>query len=394
MMSARYFKVRPVLLFLLLATGLSGCTVSTAKATSNFSVSAEVFDAQQLIVAGPLPVTIVSDLPGEIQVVSYPVPEVAIDVITTGQGASEDEATLQARRGVSITMQYKDGGVLVQVLRAENSANRAVLHVRVPDESSIFVESPQANAHVAISGSIKDAKIRIQQGDVVVRGAAGNLDVKTGRGAITVDERSGEVRALDLQANAGNITVFALNAKVTARTTDGSIRFVGTLRATSGSLDQGDTRSEFAVNGAGDITVALPDNAKFRYRAFGGARVISDVARDVEACGFISSTVYDFLRRRSSGAAEVGRVEFGGTYTNTSQVQGTLGNGIAYFETNRNLLTIFDPANPPARSGGPAASGFVGDCGRFTTANLAVANIDFTVRADLGTIWIHQINMR
>jgi hypothetical protein len=167
---------------------------------------------------------------------------------------------------------------------------------------------------------------------------------------------------------------------------------VGTL-LTANEAPDGNALSEFTVKGAGDISISLPDSAHFRYRVFGAARVSTDLAREAEPCGIMLSPDYDF-RRRPTAASETGRIDIGGTFTTTSQVQGTVGDGIIYFETNRKLITVFDPPNPPARSGGTSAGGTVGDCGRLTTKRLAVANIDFIARAESGSVWIHQIKMR
>ncbi len=389
-MNMRRFNLWLILTLSLLA-GLTACSVSTANATPS-GIAADVFAAQQLRVSAPARVTIVSELPGEIQVISYPGTEVAIDVVTTGRGATEDEALLQALQGSNLTLKPQgDGGALIQALPGESMPERILLHVRVPPGSTIAVEAPRVATNVIIAGETKDVKAQVQQGDISVRGATGDLNLRTERGSITVDEHDGQNHTLELHANTGAITLFALNARILASTTNGSIRFIGTLREANGQPN-GNALSEFTVKGTGDITVALPDSMKFRYRAFGGARVTTDLAHTAEPCGFVRSPDYDFSRRLLS-AGETGRIEVGGTFTNTSQVQGTVGNGIVYFETDRKMITIFDPPHPPARSGGPAASGFIGDCGRFTTENLA-ANVDFTARADSGSIRIRQIKMK
>ena len=390
-MNARYAMLWSILILLLLP-GTTACSVPRAGATPSSDVSLNVFGAQQLLVSSPVPVTIVSELSGEIQVISYPVAEVAVDSITTGRGNTEDAVALQAQQTNNVVLQFKDGGVLIQAQPGEAVPERILLHVRVPNGSSIIVDSPRAAASVIVAGETRDVRVQVRQGDIDVRGATGNLDLRTERGSIVVDHRDGQNRTLELHANEGEIALFALNAKVQASTTNGSIQFIGTLREMNGNAI-GNFLSEFTIKGKGNISVALPNNTKFRFRAFGGANVLTDLARDAEPCGLVSSPDYDFHRRLLK-VGDAGRIEVGGTFTNTSQVQGIYGNGILYFETDRNLITVFDPPNPLPRSGGSSAGGTIGDCGRLTTENLAVANTEFTVRADSGSIWIHQIKMR
>lgn len=390
-MNARRLKSWPILTLLLLMW-TTACNASPAGATPSSDVSLDVFGAQQLPVSAPVTVTIVSELSGEIQVVSYPAAEVAVDSITTGRGNTEDAAALQAQQTNNIALQFKDGRVLIQAQLGEAVPERILLHVRVPNGSSIIVDSPRAAASVIIAGETKGIRVQVRQGDITVRGASGDLDLRTERGSIVVDHRDDQNRTLELHANEGGIALFALNAKVQASTNNGSIQFIGTLREMDGN-SIGNFLSEFAIKGKGNISLALPNNTKFRFRAFGGAKVITDLARNAEPCGLVSSPDYDFHRRLLK-QGDAGRIEVGGTFTNTSQVQGIYGNGILYFETDRNLITVFDPPNPLPRSGGSSAGGTIGDCGRLTTENLAVANTEFTVRADSGSIWIHQIKMR
>src|SRR5512141_246116 len=240
-MRTRRFHLRLVwpLSFLTL---LTACSVYTASATPSGGFSAENFEAQQLTVSSPVAVTIVSELPGEIQVISYPAAEVAVDAITTGRGNSEDAATRQAQQGSHVTSEFKDGGVLIQARVGESTPDHFLLHVRVPHGSSIKVDSPRITANVNIAGETKDVTVQVRQGDIAVRGAMGELNLKTDRGSIVVDEHDGQNHTLDLRANTGSITLFALNAKVLASTTNGSIRFVGTLRETNGNSND-DTSS-------------------------------------------------------------------------------------------------------------------------------------------------------
>ena len=381
-----YIFILRLVFVLLSLTGLTACSVSRAGATPSNTVSLDGFSAQQLLVSAPVPVKIVSELPGEIQVISYPTQEVALDTISTRSNSAENTAALPESK---VTLEFKDGGVSIQALPGEPAPEHVVLHVRVPQGSSIEVNSPRVATNVTVAGEVKNVRVQIQQGDIVVRGATGDLDLRTERGAISVDEHDTQNHTLELHAKEGGITLFALNAKVVASTTNGPIRFVGTLIPAGES----NTISEFTVTGTGDISVALPDSARFRYRAFGGSRVVTDIAQNTEPCGLVSSRDYDF-RRRALTSGELGRVEVGGAITTTNQVLGTYGKGVLYFETNRKIITVFDPPNPPPRSGGPAGRGTVGDCGQLSNENLAVANIDFIARAESGSIWIHQIKMR
>jgi|GEM_PF-3657483 len=390
------FTLRLVLVLLTL-TGLPACSVPRVGATPSRD-TLQGFGMQQLQeITTPTTVSITSELPGEIQVISYPDPEVAIDSITSGSGGAAD--TLVAYEADVVLKKLAGGNVSIQAKAGKGRVpERLLLHVRVPHGSSIVinpssVSSPAVTIDVIIAGEVKDVTAQVHQGNLTVRGATGNFDLSTGHGSISIDQRDrdGLNHSFELRANEGGITLFALNAKVNASTTNGSIQFVGTLRTADGGTSD-NTLSEFNVKGAGDVSVALPGSAHFRYRAFGGARVIIDLAREAEPCGLLRRADYDF-RRRPTSEGELGRIEIGGAITNTNQVQGTVGDGIIYFDTNRKAITVFDPPNPPPRSGGPSGSNTVGDCGRLSTDRLA-ANVDFTARAESGSIWIHQIKMK
>ncbi len=346
----------------------------------------EVFGAKQLHVASGSAVTIDNRINGEVQVTAYSGDEVALDFVVTGYGMSEDLATAEALHGILVTMESVPSGV--QVLSRPDPAARGplnpqdhiLLHVRVPQTSPVDVRG--ANGNVEVEGVQQPVTVQTSAGTITARGVAGDLTLSTGQGSIEVDERDAPARHLALKAAGGNINIFAVSVSVDATATNGSIQFVGTLVGSANS---------FIASGGGNVVIALPNRIYYRYRALGGKRVLTDFPNDVETCGNLGKTGdYDFSMRSSS--SELGRAEIAGTFTTASLVQGTMGDGLFYFETDRKTVTFFEPLDQATRTPGPAPSrGWVGDCGRVNTPNLDAAKIDFTARADTGDIWIHPI---
>ena len=378
----------------LLFSGCQGISPGTPPASDP---PGEVFGARHLQIAPGETVKIENDVGGDVQVTAYPADEVGLDYILTGWGNTEDQATAEALSNLTVTLEHGSSGAVIWARLsnnpgpAPNAQNSVLLHVRVPQTSHVDVHALWGN--VQIVGAVQSATVHTNGGDITVQGVTGPLSLTTGHGAIVADERDSNPVHLELRASGGNITVYALIATVVAQTTNGSIQFVGTLQESSENAPQF-TGSGFKTSGKGNIVVALPNTLKYRFRAFGGARVLTDFALDAEPCGMFIGQVseYDFSRRKAVG--NFGRVEVSGVFTQTSQVQGTMGDKIFYFETDRTTVTIFDPPNHPPRAASPAASGTIGDCGRMTTPNLAVARTDFTAQADSGDIWIHQIDMQ
>jgi hypothetical protein len=378
-----------LIMFVCVAWWLSGCQDNLPGSSPADDPPSDIFGAKQLQVASGATVTIDNRINGEVQVTAYPGNEVALDFVVTGYGTSEDLATAEALHGILVTLESVPGGV--QVLSRQNPAapgalnpqDHILLHLRVPQTSPVDVKG--TNGNIKVEGVQQPVTVHTNAGTITARGIAGDLTLSTEQGPIDVDERDvrdAPARHLSLKATGGNISIFAVSVSVDATATNGSIQFVGTLIGSDNT---------FTASGTGNVVVALPNRIYYRYRALGGTRVLTDFPNDVEACGNLGETGdYDFSMRPSS--SELGRAEIAGDFTTTSLVQGTMGKGVFFFETDRKTAAFFEPLNQAPRTPGPAPSrGWVGDCGRVTTPNLDAAKIDFTARADTGDIWIHQI---
>ncbi len=361
----------------------------------------DLFGARQLPAPPGATVTINSDLNGDVQVIAFPADEVALDYVMTGWGSTENDAAAEAASNLTVTLEPAANGVLIWARlnndpgQVPNPQNSVQLHVRVPQSSHVVVESVLGN--VTVLGAVQSASVHTGGGDIVARGATGPLRLITNHGSIVADERSPQPVRLELRTTGGNITIFALMATVVAHTTNGSIRFVGTLGEADANQPES-AQSEFKTSGNGAVVVALPDTLTYQFRAAGSARVLADFAPEVEPCGLLDSPTGEYDLRMRQTAGYFGRIEATGAITPTNYLEGTLGQGVFFFHTDHKLITIYDPSNHPprekAREKGAPTSGMIGYCGRFNDANVKDVKTFFTVQTGSGDIWIHQIKMQ
>ena len=379
------------------ATLLGGCVergLSAAPAVPIIDPTGNVFGAKQLRIAPGNTVTIDNDFGGEVQVVAYPTEEVALDYILTGSGNTDNDAAADASSLVTVTLESRPDGARIWA-RPSNVTGQVpdpqkspLLHVRVPQRSRVIVQSVRGN--VTLSGAVEDGWVHTGSGDITARGSAGPLQLVTDHGAISVDEHADGSAHLDLNAS-GDITIFAFEAIATVHTTGGNIRFIGTFfQPNNGSIENID--SDFQASGSGNIDIAVPDNLIYRFKTMGGTRVVADFAPAAEPCGQFDSSMREFQLTMGRASGNVGRVEASGTTTSTGYLEGTTVHGIFFFRTNRDPIAIYDPLDHPQRTPSALPDRMIGYCGRFTDAdNAKDLRPFFTVQAESGEIWIHQI---
>ena len=277
---------------------LSGCKDTAARASTNGPAKpgdpapyatlpaplSEVFDATipfPVPVPGSGLVTIETDLQAEnIEVITYPPPnEVVVDCVTYGAGKTEEIAAVEAHEHVTVTVKNDGyGGVVVKASLLppnHNPKDRIRLHIRVPDGSRLKIDARQGG-NITASGEIGAIEATTSSGAIRVTGATGAMKLITSNGDIQVDNRESTLnQKLELYAVNGNITVFSVGASVTADTTVGNIRFIGSLFGTDNS---------FTTTGGGKVMVALPNDLPHHFAVESGGRVTTDFMSTMVVC--------------------------------------------------------------------------------------------------------------
>jgi hypothetical protein len=381
-LTARRYTMLMAALWLLAGCGVPGAVVLAPSA----AVTADVFGAQQVGAAAGDTIEISKNLDGAISVVAYPPPlnEVALDYIVVGQGANH-EAALQAARQQQQLIKiepWADRRIRINA-SAANASNTVQLFVRVPEGSNVIISSTTGS--VSIFGPVQNATARLDAGHIEARGATGNVTLETGRGNIQTALRSMAATTLVLNTAEGDITSFAVDARVTAKVArQGSIRFVGTLR----------DLSEFQAKGSGNVTVVLPESSGYFMRAVGGERVTVDYVADTEVCGMYNGSGGYRYETQPTGD-RYGRVEVRSVVSGSvGLVEGTMGADYYFFTTDRPEVVIAPPPqNPVANIAAPARRA-VGICAAEAgTTALPVPPVTVHLAAEKGLIVVHYIRM-
>ena len=156
-------------------------------------------------------------------------------------------------------------------------------------------------------------------------------------------------KSITANAKEGNLDICAVDARVTAKTTGGAVRFVGTLQS-------GQTHN-FSTTGAGSIQIALPaypkDHPKGQvYRVIAtttGSPINTEYPAyryqsgdSLPICGFIyGNGPYDYHVENTT--AKMGRIEVSPALTITYFYTGTLADTYYRFDTNQTYVSFFTP---------------------------------------------------
>jgi hypothetical protein len=319
-------RVTKLIIIYCLALALIGCDGDGLKRALG-DPPKEIFDVKTIerVDSGRL-VSIVNDLPGEIQIIAYPddpnTPgnEVTLDYARTGwDDKSEEEAAAEAEQNIAVTMQNEASGIEIHVKKSQNTnvSDHVALHVRVPPLTPLKIIN--TSGATVIMGEFNYIESETKQtGNIEVHGAIGKLSLKTANGNIVVDELSqlpGQPGSLDLETGHGDISMYAVGVSVKATANNGYVRFVGSLAA--------GRPSSFETKGSGNITLALPDDVSYTFDAIGGSKVVNDFASAMIVCGKAPPTgAFDF---HSEGIpAQVGHIDVSYQTTVTHHLSGTL----------------------------------------------------------------------
>ena len=344
---------------------------------------------------------------GDIIIVAGPVDHASADVDLTGFGRTPEAARFEAASHI-ITV---TNDVIELNGNSPGSQDYALLHAVVPAS----VNLPDINAragNIEIDGNVGAVTARVSEsGNLIVRGADGNVNLLTPRGFIIADIMPN--RDVTVQATEGNIDIRAENALVSAATTSGNIRFYGTLRV-------GQTH-HFTTTGAGNIHVAVPaypagsypqtPQAIYRFNITTSANPIDveypkNTASNNAAlaiCGFIhSSGPYDYHIENTP--VNTGRIEISPVITSAYFFTGTLGTTYYRFDTNQTQVSFFTPITQSIHiytaaqlneiiAGKETKETIAPDCQAALTIDLTNA-ITLTLKTDRGTVYVHQTIMR
>lgn len=347
----------------------------------------EIFDAQMLTGLAPgARLEIDSQIQNnvEVEVVVYPddpaIPgnEVAVDYARTGWAdgpnvdTAKEDASLEAENNLQVTLQAEHNTVKIHLKPGRavpHVKDTVVLHVRVPPRTQLVVTLQSGNVQVA--GDLTDVEVFTGNGNIEVRGATGSLTLKTHHGGIQVDDlryQAEERGALELEAAEGSIQIFAVNVRVSAQTTKGNIRFIG-------SLAEGPNNS-FTTTDGGNIMLALPDDLPYTFKAVGGKQVLNDFTAGTLVCGDLESGVSNFHEEKTPST--IGHTMVGELITTTDYVAGTMfQNKHFLFHTNRTVVAKFQPASNTSRQHGGTL--WTPECDQPARQN-DVAPIRFTVQ--------------
>ncbi len=293
---------------------------------------------------------VINGLRGGVVVVADRDDEIAADIMATVSGSSLEDVRLRAGRRITVTNDANR--VEVRLLPGDggndsDSQISALLHVAVPPAIDLpGISLPSGNLEVygdvgRVTGVISN------EGSIEVRGANGDVNLSTPKGSITADVMQNHT--ITLRAGGGNIDLHAVNAVVSAATTNGNVRFIGTLQP-------GQTHS-FATTAAGAIELALPaypagspqpqiyrsyittsgSPVNVEYPALG-----ADDKTALPICGFIhSSGPYDYHVENTQAA--MGRIEVSPVVTGTYFFSGTLATNYFRFDTNQTRVSFYTP---------------------------------------------------
>jgi hypothetical protein len=295
--------------------------------------------------------SVVNQLNGDIIIITGSPDEVAVDASATGTGTAREAARVLAGNRINLTNNANQ----IEISRADDKEAallpRAWLHARVPPDIDLPAIRTRAG-NIEVYGPVgKVTAIVTETGNIEVRGANGDVDLTTQKGSIIADIMGG--KSIKANAKEGNLDLCAVDVSVTASTTAGGVRFIGTLR--------GGLTHTFFTTGAGSIQIAVPAYPKghpkgqvYRVTASTADNSISvefpaysyedgNISKKpLPICGVIhSSGPYDYHVENTS--AVTGRIEVSAALTGTYFYTGTLADTYYRFDTSQTNVSFYTP---------------------------------------------------
>jgi hypothetical protein len=329
---------------------LAGCDRTQALAPGR--IHEEIFAAKSVAVvpnAAPPP-AVADGLDGDVVIIAARNDEVAADARETGTGDSVEQARREAQDHITLS----NTGGQVQIMpqtdaagRGPHADDRGWLHLRVPPGAALN-DVRTRTGNIGIYGAVGNVTANVAtRGYIEVMGGNGDVNLTTAQGNIQVDLMPG--KNITVRANQGFLDIVAVDAWVTAITTQQNVRFIGTLR--------GGATHVFSTTVGGNVTVAVPaypggqlDSVIYRVTARTSAQpIIVDFPPDRKSdgkplaiCGVIHSAgPYDY--HIESTAVRWGRIEVRPSVTTTFYFTGVLTTTYYRFDTDRPQLALFAP---------------------------------------------------
>lgn len=223
----------------------------TACQVSGSVVATEIVEQSLTVERGPR--IVVETFNGRIQVVAGSDTGVEVRVVKRGSGTSQTSAERDLAQ-VEVTVVPDFGRVTITARRRDRPLglgnSGADIEMSVPIDSSLELRTSNGRIEAAnVRGSI----IARTSNDAVVIRDGDDVDAETSNGPLTVNAATGR---LDLRTSGEPLDIIgAVDAVVTAETSDGAITFSGTLAEGSHS---------FRTRNA-PVSLALPSAAEFTF---------------------------------------------------------------------------------------------------------------------------------
>jgi DUF4097 and DUF4098 domain-containing protein YvlB len=194
---------------------------------------------------------------GSVVIESHDREEVRVDVLAAGVGAGRLDFELSAK-GDNVTLRGRPRGWMPDVLGSPHVRAR----VRVPSEFSVDIRT--GGGAIEIEDLEGEVRVRSSGGAIEIGRIRGDVDVETSGGAIETGEVDGELRA---RTSGGPIRIFAVTGSVEARTSGGPIEILGAADRVDANTSGGAISVRFteAPSGVletsgGDIDVEFPED--------------------------------------------------------------------------------------------------------------------------------------
>lgn len=200
------------------------------------------------------PRIIVETFNGRIGVVTGGDTQIDLRVVKRGSGTNQADAERDLRQ-VQLDVSQEAGRVTIAVRRIDQAASvgnsGADLELAVPIDSSLELRTSNGRIESAnVTGSIV---ARSSNGGVAIRGGT-DVDAETSNGPLTVNGASGRVK---LRTSNGTLDIIgAVDALVTAETSNGSLTFSGTPADGSHTFRTSNASIQLALPGDAEFTVA------------------------------------------------------------------------------------------------------------------------------------------
>jgi DUF4097 and DUF4098 domain-containing protein YvlB len=153
----------------------------------------------------------------------------------------------------SVTARTSNGGIVVRAATGELDLKTDFQNIDI-DAPCAAVKAKTSNGAIRVKKAKGPLDLKSDFGDIHVETPGGEVTAVTSNGKITIRGAAGRLRTT---SSFGGIDLAADKAMVTAETSNGAIKFTGSLADGSHTFH----------NDFGDVTLALPADARFRLDA-------------------------------------------------------------------------------------------------------------------------------